>query len=294
MNGHQNEAFSCLIGALNSPRKVNGYGADYANGANAIIEKASKTLIAGCKNTIIPKDVTRIGECAFGNCYDLMSITIPDGVTSIGESAFAGCSGLMTITIPEGVISIDDLAFNGCTGLTGITIPEGVTNIGWRVISGCSDLTSIVVDEGNSVYTSANGANAIIDKASNTLIAGCKSTIIPESVTSIGNCAFYGSSALTSISIPESVTSIEWGAFQECSTLTSITIPKGVTSIGEAAFWGCSGLTEFLSMIGEPFAIDMNCWEGVPTTEISLYVPKGTKSCMRRLRVGMCLRTSQR
>ena len=168
------------------------------------------------------------------------------------------------------MISIDDLAFSGCSGLTKITIPKGVTNIGWRVISGCSDLTSIVVDEGNSVYTSANGANAIIEKASNTLIAGCKSTIIPESVTSIGNCAFYGCSALTSISIPESVTSIEWSAFQDCSSLAGIIIPKGVTSIGRAAFWGCSGLTEFLSMIREPFA-----WEGVP--EIPLYVPKGTK-----------------
>ena len=90
--------------------------------------------------------------------------------------------------------------------------------------------------------------------------------VIPDSVTSIGNCAFYGCRGLTSVTIPDSVTSIGnwafdgcaglasvtigngvtsigWGSFQDCTGLTSITIPDGVTNIGVSSFKGCSGLT---------------------------------------------------
>ena len=66
---------------------------------------------------------------------------------------------------------------------------------------------------------------------------------IPESVTSIGKCAFIGCSSLTSVTIPASVTSIGDSAFRGCSSLTSVTIPDSVTSIGDSAFWNCSSLT---------------------------------------------------
>ena len=95
--------------------------------------------------------------------------------------------------------------------------------------------------EGNAKYDSRNGCNAIIETSSNTLIAGCSSTVIPESVTSIGDQAFYNCSSLTSIAIPESVTSIGDWAFSGCGSLTSITIPESVTSIGKTAFVGCTG-----------------------------------------------------
>ena len=89
------------------------------------------------------------------------------------------------------------------------------------------------------MYDSRNNCNAIIEMSSNTLIAGCKNTTIPESVTSIGEHAFYGCSSLTFITIPESVTSIGNRAFYGCSGLTSVTIPESVTSIGNYAFSDC-------------------------------------------------------
>lgn len=67
--------------------------------------------------------------------------------------------------------------------------------------------------------------------------------IVPDSVTSIGDSAFYFCSGLTSITIPDGVTSIDDNAFSFCSGLTSVTIGNGVTSIGNSAFSGCSGLT---------------------------------------------------
>ena len=201
---------------------------DSRNNCNAIIETASNTLIAGCKNTIIPNSVTEIGYGAFECCTGLTSIDIPNSVTKIGEYAFEFCSGL-----------------------TGIVIPNSVTEIGDEAFDFCPGLTSIVVESGNPRYDSRNNCNAIIETASNTLIAGCKNTIIPNSVTAIGDYAFEGCTGLTSIDIPNSITSIGDNAFQDCHGLTSIVIPNSVTEINDFAFYECTGLTDVYCYIAD-------------------------------------------
>jgi hypothetical protein len=182
--------------------------------------------------------VKSIGSYAFLYCKGLTSITIPNSVTSIGGFAFEGCSGLTSITIPNSVTSIGDYAFYVCSGLTSITIPNSVTSIGSYAFSDCSGLTSITVEKGNTKYDSRDNCNAIIETNTNKLIAGCKNTIIPNSVMSIGESAFYGCSGLTSITIPNSVTSIGNWAFSYCSGLTSITF-NGSTppEFGEGVFY---------------------------------------------------------
>jgi hypothetical protein len=198
---------------------------------------------SGLTSVVIPNSVTNIGVSAFSGCSGLTSIEIPNSVTSIEDFVFYDCSGLTSVVIPNSVTSIGMYAFSGCSGLTSFVIPNSVTSIGLKAFSGCSGLTSIVVESGNSVYDSRNNCNAIIETASNTLLAGFKNTKIPSSVTSIGNFAFFDCSSLTSFVIPNSVTSIGIYAFYDCSGLTSIEIPNSVTSIGDYAFSGCSGLT---------------------------------------------------
>ena len=198
---------------------------------------------SGLTSIEIPNSVTIIDIYAFYACSSLTSVTIPNSVTSIEESAFSGCIGLTSVTIGNSVTSIRINAFKGCSSLTSVMIPNSVTSIGEHIFAECTGLTSVVVEKGNSVYDSRNNCNAIIETATNTLIAGCQNTIIPNSVTSIGHYAFYTCSGLTSVTIPNSVTSIGFHAFAECSSLTSVTIPNSVTSIRDYAFSGCTSLT---------------------------------------------------
>ena len=166
----------------------------YHSENNCVIETATNTLILGWKNSIIPDYVTSIGRLAFWYCTSLVNIEIPNSVTSIGSSAFSNC-----------------------TSLTNIEIPNSVIEIGAGAFSGCSGLESIIVASGNSKYHSEN--NCLIETATNTLILGCKNSIIPNYITSIGTSAFSGCSGLTSIEIPDSVTSISSSAFSGCSSL---------------------------------------------------------------------------
>ena len=208
-------------------------------------------------NVVIPESVTYNG-----NTYS---------VTSIGNSAFS-MSTVTSVTIPNSVTSIGKFALSLCTHLTSVTIPNSVTSIGYQAFRGSYGLTSMSVEPENSVYDSRNGCNAIIENETNTLIAGCRNTIIPNSVTSIGDNAFDECIWLASISIPNSVTSIGSSAFSGCSGLTSVTIPNSVTSIGNYAFSNCSGLTTIISEIENPFEIGT-----IASNTISIIVPKGTK-----------------
>ena len=219
------------------------------------------------------------------NYQGLTTATIPEtvtyngttySVTSIGNYAFWGCSSLTSISIPNSVTSIGKWAFSSCSSLTSVTIPTSVTSIGESAFSYCSSLTSIVVESSNTMYDSRENCNAIIETASNTLIAGCQSTTIPNSVTSIGESAFRGCSSLTSVTIPNSVTSIVESAFRGCSSLTSVTIPNSVTSIGEDAFQACSSIADiYCYATTPPVCDDDNTFSGV-SKRCNVHVPAGT------------------
>jgi len=212
----------------------------YHSKENCLIETDSKTLILGCKNSIIPDD---------------------GSVINIGDYAFYDCSNLTCIDLPEGLISIGSSAFFGCKSLRSINIPKNISKINYTVFSGCN-LDEIRVDSENMAY-SVQG-NCLIETETGTLIVGCNNSIIPTdgSVIKIGPHAFSGRRNLKSISVPDSVHEIGFYAFRECTSLTELTISQGVTKIGHYIVGSCTNLKN-IYFIGNPTQwneIDISQW----------------------------------
>jgi hypothetical protein len=194
----------------------------------------------------LPNSVTGIGARAFYHCTSLTSLTIPSSVTSIGDYAFSACSSLTSAAIPNSVTNIGNSAFYSCYSLTNVTIGNNVASIGDEAFSSCHSLTAITVAAPNSVYSSVDGV--LFNKNLTRLIqfpgAKAESYIVPNSVTNIGNSAFYSCYSLTNVTIGNNVASIGVYAFFDCSSLTSVTIGNSVISIGNYAFYYCSSMTE--------------------------------------------------
>lgn len=202
----------------------------------------NKNVISGDETWTAVKDleisdgVTSINDYAFRYCTNLQSVTIPSSVTSIGKRAFGACNALHTVNF-NGSISIKEGAFNGCRQLSKVNVSKiedwlgmsfETTNNNHYAYPFYSYMTNNTGD--------LNNATLCIDDKTVTEIT------VPDTVTSIGDYAFYGLRGLTSVTFSDSVTSIGMCAFKDCSGLTSITIPDSVTSIGANAFEDCYGV----------------------------------------------------
>ena len=263
------------------------------------------------KSVEIGESVTSIGSCAFDGCSELTSVNIGNSVTSIGDYAFYDCSGLTSVTIPNSVTSIGERAFYNCSGLTSVTIGNSVTSIGHYAFTYCSGLTSVLwnakncKDFSSSTYspfyecsriTSFTFGNEVEHIPANLCSGMSKLTeiTIPNSVTSIGDYAFYNCSGLTSVLWNamncKDFSSYIYSPFYKCSRITSftfgnkvehipaylcydmenlkeVTIGKSVTSIGETAFYNCSGLTKvnYLGTVDKWVEFDFNYSDSNPT-----------------------------
>ena len=137
--------------------------------------------------------------------------------------------------LSDGIERLNLCAFANCESIKNITIPASVTSIGLRLFNQSSNLATIVVANGNTVYDSRDNCNAIIETATNKLIAGCNNSTIPQGVTALEQQCFSHCESLTTVIIPNSVTNIGAYAFYDCVGLTEITIPGSVTTVGESA-----------------------------------------------------------
>ena len=188
------------------------------------------------ENLEIPEGLQSIENSTFGY-IKAKSITIPSSVKIINNDAFCYCSSLEEITFNEGLETISSYAFEG-SSLVSISLPASLKSVSGYAFARCNKLSSIKVAEGNETYDSRDNCNAVIQKSNNELVAGCKATVVPNSVTAICAGAFYLISSVTEINLPEGLTRIDATAFSQCR-ITKITIPSSLTSVAASAFEWC-------------------------------------------------------
>ena len=252
---------------------------DSRDNCNAIIESSTNTLITGCVNTIIPKNIVSIGISAFSGCSLLKSIILSDNIIYIESNAFSDCSSLTSIQLPVNLKAIGDGMFQNCSSLVSIVLPESVTSIGSYAFEGCSSLTDIKLPNSTlSIYDSAfkNCSNLFhitfpdnwsylsssvfnetawfnnqpdgVVYAGNSVykykgIMPQNTTIsLKEGITGITDWAFADCVGLSNISIPNSVSFIGTSAFDNCSSLSAISLPKKLAYLGWQAFRNCTSL----------------------------------------------------
>lgn len=209
---------------------------------------------------IIGNGVTTIGDAVFNNCGNLERIIVNAGnpvydsrencnaiIETSSNTLISGCKNTI---IPNSVTAIGDGAFFGCRGLTSISIPNSVTQLGNEVFGYCIALKHIAVETGNPIYDSRDNCNAIIATSSNTLITGCKNTVIPDDVTAIGYCAF-----------------------RLCYGLTTVTIPNSVTEVSHAACYACIGLKVSYCLAESVPTTSWDVFTKVELADVTLHVP---------------------
>lgn len=212
------------------------------------------------------------------------------GLKTIGERAFSSCENLTSITFPISLETIYSYAFNGCN-LLSLNIPENVSYIHSYAFDNNRNLNEIKVDENNPYYDSRDNCNAIIETASNTLVKGCNSTVIPEGIKTLGWSAFEGLEQLKTIHIPEGVTDLGDYTFYGCTALEELSIPSTVSSGGfhYTTFYDCFSLKNIYCYIQNPEALPhLSSSPGPfgtnpsPETQVYeqaiLHVPAGTKA----------------
>ena len=235
-----------------------------------------------CENMVatIPSSVTSIGNYAFSNCKKITAEDLSN-VTTFGNSAFSSCAQIESIKLGSSVKSIGRAAFFG-TGIASITIPKSVESIGKAALGRCVKLQSITVEDGNPYYDSRNNCNGIFVKATNTLLAGCMNTVIPEETDTIEYDAFYGHTGLKEIKLPDNLKTIADYAFLNTG-ISTITIPETVDSIGNGAFRNCTNLSSFKVLRKEPIRVKETVFFSETDLiytfdQVTLYVPEGTKA----------------
>lgn len=240
---------------------------------NCVVERETKKLVLGIKNSVIPSDgtVVSIGDYAFYECNGLTDIVIPDGVTSIGTDAFFYCESLKNVKISDEVLDIGESAFYDCvnlkkvklpaklevlkngvfahTGINEVVLPDTLKEIGTAAFYYCEGLKSIIIPDGVTKI----GAMAFEG-------TGVEEVYLSKSLEIIEGQTFAGCTQLQSINIPASVQKIETHAFAHCTNLKSAVIPASVTEIGEETFIGCPNLTIFCykESVAHNYAISNN------------------------------------
>ncbi|MCR5534020.1 MAG: leucine-rich repeat domain-containing protein [Bacteroidaceae bacterium] len=225
--------------------------------SNVILTKDGKTLVMGCRTSIIPDGIESIEEDAFWARYTNSFLKLPEGLKNIQWGAFRDCNKICNLSIPSSVINIGELAFSGCCNIVEICIPEGVKTIGDGSFENCERVVAIHLPSsleviGSSSFRNCKRLNEIFfpDSVREVGIEVCKNCVnlkhvyLPPSIVKVRNGAFENCRSLAEICIPEGVQEIVFDTFRDCVKMERIHLPSSLGIIGQSAFLNCKNLTE--------------------------------------------------
>ena len=276
---------------------------------NAMTAPAERVLQAGLYTNedrvyelVIPEGVEEIADSAFTGLTTLNKITLPASLTRIGAHAFEGCVGLKDVVVQgKTMAEIGEAAFKGCSELKAMVVPEGVTEIGNETFAECRKMAKLTLPKagllriGDRAFAECKALtelklNAGLESIGKETFrsSGVTNLQIPDSVTTIGDRAFY-LSALKSLKFPADMEEITDSLCAYSFNLAKVTLPKTLKRIGNKAFMRCqiSGLNlpEGLESIGEEaFAFDVS-------NAVTMYGRKRTYSKLRSLKIPSTLKT---
>ena len=216
--------------------------------------------------------VTQIGEKAFNNSFNLLSVSIPNSIMTIGGDAFWGCTSLSSIVLPNSIKDIGKGAFGYCTNISSISIPDDVTILHSATFYNCSSLKSIKIPDTVTSFE-GGGAYGLFQDCSS-----LESISLPANLTSVCAGCFKNCISLSSIDIPEKVNAIPSSAFYGCKNLKTITIEKAVTNVYSKAFAECKSLESFVCKAENPPKAQNDAFENSYIEYVTLYVPENSVS----------------
>lgn len=230
----------------------------------------------------VPEGTETIGDYAFADCENLLSVCLPEGVSVIGSHAFSGCSILTIRDYPRSLVSVGDYAFSGCRHLGYVAFHEGLKSIGDCAFTHCwylrgFDLPDTLTYLGKHPFDDCRGLSEFRLSEGHPLL-GVKDDIlytkpdrkmvfclagnpagtftVPQGIAVIGERAFTIAAEITKIILPDSVREIEREGFSSCGNVEEIVFSPGLETIGERAFYNMTGLKEIvlpegLAVIGD-------------------------------------------
>lgn len=204
------------------------------------------------QHIVIDEGVTSIGDYAFWDNPELLTVSIPEGITYIGKEAFGRCTGLTEVIMPDSVTRLGEKVFDGCTALENVKLSAGLEGLPNYAFYGCFRLKEIELPEGmvylasyvfqNCPLTSINFPESLIQIV-NATFSGCSLTELnlPANLYSLGSGTFYGNK-FTQIDLPDGIRVLDESVFRACSELVHVDLPRRVEIIDENAFAQCAKL----------------------------------------------------